>query len=101
VVHKLGRSHEVIAFAKWALSLSPHYANAHSLMALNRDEEAIAQDEKVLGIEPVIGEAQNNIGVALKALGRLEQAASAYEQVVALAPPQVSSIYFNLVQAKP
>jgi hypothetical protein len=58
-------------------------------MALNRDEEAIAQYEKVLGIETAHGEAH---GVALPALGRLEQATSAYQQAVALAPPQVEHL---------
>jgi len=54
--------------------------------AAGRNEEAVANYNKALAVQPRHAEALSNRGNALKALGRLDEALASYEKALALQP---------------
>jgi tetratricopeptide (TPR) repeat protein len=80
-----------------------YYATAHNLLGLvagtsGRVEEAIAQYEQVLRLDPDYVEAHNNLGVLLARSGRMQAAAEHWEQALRITPNN-ASLHYNLANA--
>jgi adenylate cyclase len=74
-----------------ALALNPNSANAHLFKAniltiQGRYDEAIAEDERALALDPTIVNAYENIGVANLARGEFERSLEYYDKAIRLSP---------------
>ncbi len=62
------------------------FAAAARAQQAGQSEAAVAGYRQVLALEPDLVEAHHNLGLALRALGRLDEAAASFEQALALRP---------------
>jgi protein O-GlcNAc transferase len=88
---KLGNRTDAIFALRRALALDPDNADLHRLLGdqhleLSDYDQAIIQYHKSLGIVPNDAYSLNNLGCALQAKGRMEEAALAYKSAVLLDP---------------
>ncbi len=86
----LGRSSEAVALAREAVSQITQAADFNTLSAVlsqaNLPDEAVPLSEKVVALDPSASEAWNNLGSLYQFLGRMEDAAAAFERAVATGP---------------
>ena len=81
-----------------ALTFYSQVNDAEDLAAKGQLDEAIAEWEKALAIEPENGRAHNNLGVLLARQGRYAEAIPHYEEALKL-DPQYFAIHHNLGRA--
>ena len=98
-LRQLGRLPEAEAGFSHALQLEPELTNAMVGLGLvlqqeNRHEAAVRTFQAALERRPDYPEALNNLAVSLVDLGRLSDAAAAYQRLIALKP--VPEALFNL-----
>jgi Flp pilus assembly protein TadD len=72
-----------------------HYHLANVLMKKGRLDDAIAQFQKVIQIQPSYAQAQNNLGIALADEGNFSEAMTAYQAALQARPDFVEA-YNNL-----
>lgn len=83
-----------------AAELLPDDAEVHNslgnvLMALGRNDEAMASYRRALAIKHDFADAHSNLGVVLHKLGRLEEAVSSYRQALEI-NPELAGAHSNL-----
>lgn len=87
---ELGRHAETIKCFDVAATLNPSAAlyqmRAVCLSAVNRFEDAQADYEKSLALDPHLAETHNNLGLLHWRFGRLEQAFACFDRALALRP---------------
>jgi len=98
-----GKSSDAARTARRALALLDEDAECHFILGAaaaedGRWEEAVAEYEHAVRLEPDYAKARNNLGTALARLGRDEEAITQYEQVLTLDPDHANA-RFNLGNA--
>jgi len=96
---EMGRVEESVASGPHALQLNPQLAEAHqnlanALLNVNLDE-AVAHYRSVLQTHPDDAELNNNLGIALRLLGRTEEAEASCRKALELVPgyaPAISAL---------
>jgi tetratricopeptide (TPR) repeat protein len=74
-----------------------HNALGLLLLDLKRQPEALAEFSRAVELDPTLGDAQQNLGVALAEAGRWEEAIAAYQKVLSIAGyPTPDIAYHNL-----
>ncbi len=89
---RLGEFDQALAEYREAIRLDPKFANAHnsmgSLLCDAKGEFAAAADEFriAIALAPKFAEAHHNLGIALRSLGRADEAAAALREAIRLNP---------------
>jgi predicted O-linked N-acetylglucosamine transferase (SPINDLY family) len=96
-LHQAGRLDDAEAIYRRILGDDPGHFDARHMLGvvhLQRGEHiaALRNIDAALKTNPRIAAAHNNRGTALAALGRLDEAAAAYERAVALTPDYVDAL---------
>ena len=100
------------ALVSQALALDPEYANAHLckaniLMVEGRYDEAVAEDERTLALDPSLVDAYEGLGLGLLFLGQYEKSLELFDKAIRLSPhdpilhywyTDKASAYFGLKQ---
>jgi Flp pilus assembly protein TadD len=71
----------------------PHYNLGLALVALRREEEAVAEFQAAARADPRSVEARTNLGAALLATGKVDDAVSAFRDALDLAPDHAEANY--------
>jgi tetratricopeptide (TPR) repeat protein len=102
ILVELGRPEEALRAYERAIELEPGRASTHAILAqllLDREEYQRAREEYELALELGIEDSQAgaairvNLGVALKALGKPEEALEAYDRAIELDPEYATAHY--------
>ena len=80
---------EAVAAVRHALSLAPHLATGHGILALIQGEQSAESEatlRRAVTLDPNYSEAWNWLGSSLAGQSRLKEAVSAYEHAIAIDP---------------
>jgi predicted O-linked N-acetylglucosamine transferase (SPINDLY family) len=96
--HQAGRLNEAEQLYREILAFNPGHADALHLLgvaALQRGqcEVAVERIETAIGLNGKVPSFHNNLGNALKELGRLDEAAASYRKALQLKPDHVDACY--------
>jgi Tfp pilus assembly protein PilF len=84
--HAAGDIEDAAAYYQMSVDLYPtaeaHTGLAVTLAARSRWEDAVAQCEQAIALDPALGNAHNDLGVYLAEMGRTEEALESFERAI-------------------